>query len=477
MQTTTPRQLDAHLIERFAAIVGPRHALTAPSDIAPHLEEPRGLFSGRATLVLKPGSTQEVSRILTLASETGTPIVPQGGNTGLVGGQMPDGTGREVVLSLSRLNRIREIDLSSNTAVVEAGVVLQVLQEAASERDRLFPLALASQGSCQIGGNLSSNAGGIGALAYGTARDLCLGLEVVLPTGEVLDDLRSLKKDNTGYDLKDLFIGAEGTLGVITAAVVKLFPKPKGRELAWAGVGSPAAALALFESALAKAGAALTAFELMERTPLDFVLRHVPDTRPPLASPHPWHVMLEISSGRSAEDARALMEEVLTAGFEAGRLEDAVIAQNEAQALALRHLREAMSEAQKPEGGSIKHDISVPVAAIPAFIEKAAEAVQSVLPGSRVVCFGHMGDGNLHYNVSQPVGMDRAEYLAHYRAMNDAVHAVVRAFGGSFSAEHGIGRMKREELIATQPAIATELMRRIKKAFDPAGIMNPGKVI
>ncbi|WP_159593869.1 FAD-binding oxidoreductase [Chelativorans xinjiangense] len=472
-----PVTLDPAIVDRFVAIVGKRHALTVPQDIAPHVEEPRGLFAGVTPLVLKPGSTEEVSRILKLATETGTPIVPQGGNTGLVGGQMPDATGREVVLSLSRLNRIREIDLSSNTAVVEAGVVLQTLQEAASANDRLFPLSLGSQGSCQIGGNLSSNAGGIGALAYGTARDLCLGLEVVLPTGEVLDDLRRLKKDNTGYDLKNLFVGAEGTLGVITAAVVKLYPKPKGRELAWAGVASPVAALALFETANDKAGSALTMFELMERTPLDFVLKHIPGVQPPLSGEHPWYVMLEISSGRSVEDAQALMEEVLTQGLEAGHVADAVIAQNEAQALALRHLREAMSEAQRPEGGSIKHDISVPVAAIPEFIVRAGEAVQEVLPGSRVVCFGHMGDGNLHYNVSQPVGMDRAEYLAHYRAMNDAVHAVVRELHGSFSAEHGIGRMKRDELIATQSAVATDLMRRVKKAFDPAGIMNPGKVI
>ncbi|MFC6489852.1 FAD-binding oxidoreductase [Nitratireductor sp. GCM10026969] len=469
--------LDPSLIERFTAIVGERHALTGPDDIAPHVEEPRGLFGGRTALVLKPGSTDEVSQILKLATETGTPVVPQGGNTGLVGGQMPDGTGREVVLSLSRLNRIRELDLSSNTATVEAGVVLQTLQEEVDANDRLFPLTLASQGSCQIGGNLSANAGGIGALAYGTARELCLGLEVVLPTGEVLDDLRKLKKDNTGYDLKNLFVGAEGTLGVITAAVVKLFPKPKGRELAWAGVASPAAALKFFEATNDMAGPALTAFELMAHTPLDFVLRHMPGVQQPLAEHHPWYVMVEVSSGRSAEDARELMEEVLTRGFEDGHVADAVIAQSEAQALQLRNLREFMSEAQKPEGASIKHDISVPVAAIPEFIARAGAAVEKVVPGCRVACFGHMGDGNLHYNISQPVGMDRAEYLAYYRAMNDTVHAIVRELRGSFSAEHGIGRMKREELLFTQSEVATDLMRRVKKAFDPANIMNPGKVV
>ncbi|WP_309083621.1 FAD-binding oxidoreductase [Chelativorans sp.] len=469
--------LDPALADRFATIVGERHALRDPADIAPHVVEPRGLYGGRTSLVLKPGSTEEVSRILRLATETGTPIVPQGGNTGLVGGQMPDASGRQVILSTSRLNRIREIDLSSNTATVEAGVVLQVLQEEAARNDRLFPLALGSQGSCQIGGNLSSNAGGVGAVAYGVARDLCLGVEVVLPTGEIFDDLRKLKKDNTGYDLKDLFVGAEGTLGVITAAVVKLYPKPKGRELAWAGLRSPVDALRLFELANDRAGTALTMFELMERTPVDLVLKHMPETRKPLAGEHAWHVLLEISSGRSAEDARALIEDILGGGLEAGWVEDAAIAQNATQDLQLRRLREDMSDAQTREGGSIKHDISVPVAAIPEFIARAGEAVGKVVPGSRVVCFGHMGDGNLHYNVSQPVGGSREEFLKHYRTMNDEVHAIVRELGGSFSAEHGIGTMKRAELLATQPAIATELMRRIKKAFDPAGIMNTGKVI
>ncbi|EKF19905.1 FAD-binding oxidoreductase [Nitratireductor pacificus] len=469
--------IDPALLDRFAAIVGAAHALRQADDIAPYQEEPRGLFGGVTPLVLRPGSVDEVSRIMALASETGTPIVPQGGNTGLVGGQMPDENGEEIVLSLSRLNRIREIDTSSNTATVEAGVVLQVLQEAAAEKDRLFPLALGSQGSCQIGGNLSSNAGGVGALAYGTARDLCLGVEVVLPTGEVFDDLRKLKKDNTGYDLKDLFVGGEGTLGIITAAVVRLFPMPRGRELAWVALSSPEDALALFAMANDRAGGGLTAFELIERTPLAFTLAHVPGTSDPLAEAHPWYVMLEISSGRSAEDARASMEDLLTGAYEAGLVADAAIAQNETQAASFRHLRESMSEAQRPEGGSIKHDISVPVAAIPAFIARAGEAVQAVSPGCRVVCFGHMGDGNLHYNISQPVGADKRDYLALYRPMNDAVHAIVRDLGGSFSAEHGIGRMKRDELIATQPAIATDLMRRVKRAFDPAGIMNPGKVI
>ncbi len=476
MSTSAGDAMDGALMARFAAIVGDAHALTG-ADAAPYAAEPRGRYGGRAALVLRPGSVEEVSAILRLATATGTPIVPQGGNTGLVGGQMPDASGREVVMSLSRLNRIRAFDLQSNTVTAEAGVILHDLRQAADARDRLFPLALASQGSCQIGGNLSSNAGGVGALAYGVARDLCLGLEVVLPTGEVLNDLRKLKKDNTGYDLKDLFIGAEGTLGVITAAVLKLYPKPKGREVAWVAVDDPQRALALLERARSDAGPSLTAFELMAARPLDFVLRHVPGTVAPLAGRSAWNVLMEVSSGRSADDARGLIEHILGAALDAGEIEDAALAATIAQGDAFWALREAMSNAQKPEGGSIKHDISVPVAAIPDFIALADKAVETVVAGARPVCFGHMGDGNLHYNVSQPAGADASAFLARSRQMNDAVHAIVRNLDGSISAEHGIGRMKRDELIATAQPLATELMRRIKRAFDPAGIMNPNKVI
>jgi FAD/FMN-containing dehydrogenase len=474
---TPASPLDPALISRFAAVVGDRHALTGAAETEPYVTERRGLWSGNTALVLRPGSVDEVSRILKLATETRTPIVPQGGNTGLVGGQMPDRSGREVVLSLARLDRIRELDPLSNTVTAEAGVVLEKLHEAADAAGRLFPLTLASQGSCQIGGNLSSNAGGTGVLAYGNARELCLGIEVVLPTGEVLDDLRKLKKDNTGYDLKDLFVGAEGTLGVITAAVLKLFPKPKGREVAWAGVASPEAALALFGLAEERAGPALTAFELIGSTPLAFVEAHVPGAAKPLQGKWPWHALIEISSGRSEEDARSLVEDILAAGLEAEVVGDAVIAQSLAQAAAFWKLRESISDAQRPEGSSIKHDISVPVAAIPEFIRRGAEAVASISPEARVVCFGHMGDGNLHYNISQPAGADAQAFLSLYRPMNKAVHDVVRSLNGSISAEHGIGRLKRDELIATAPPIAIDLMRRIKAAFDPAGIMNPGKVI
>ncbi len=468
--------LDAALLDRFAAIVGEAHALRAEADVFPHVREHRGLFTGRTPLVLKPGSIGEVSRILALATETRTPVVPQGGNTGLVGGQVPHATGEEIVVSLSRLNRIREVDTLSNTATVEAGVVLDALHKAADAADRFFPLSLASQGSCQIGGNLSSNAGGTAVLAYGNMRDLCLGVEVVLPTGEVFDDLRKLKKDNTGYDLKNLFVGAEGTLGIITAAVLKLFPRPRGREVGWAGVASPQDALSLFGLAAERAGGNLTGFELIGSTPLEFALR-LSGGPAPLAGAWPWHVLVEISSGRSQEDARSLIETILTDGLEKGLVGDAAIAESIAQANAFWALRENISEAQKPEGASIKHDISVPVAAVPEFIARAAVAVEGVCPGARVVCFGHMGDGNLHYNVSQPVGMDPKAYLALYRPMNDAVHAIVRDLDGSISAEHGIGQLKRDELLATAPPVGIDLMRRVKAAFDPAGIMNPGKVL
>ncbi|KRB15026.1 hydroxyacid dehydrogenase [Mesorhizobium sp. Root695] len=475
--TDVSETLDPALIDRFAAIVGGKYALRDEQDIAPYLIERRGLWHGATSLVLRPGSVDEVSRIMRLATETGTPIVPQSGNTGLVGAQVPDSSGREIILSLSRLNRIREIDVLSNTVTVEAGVILQTLQEAADAADRLFPLSLAAQGSCQIGGNLSSNAGGTGVLAYGNARELCLGVEVVLPTGEVFDDLRKLKKDNTGYDLKNLFVGAEGTLGVITAAVLKLFPKPKGREVAFVGLSSPEAALSLFSLAMDRAGAALTAFELIGRRPYDFTLAHAQGVVRPLVDDWPWYVLMQISSGRSSEDSRALIEDVLSAGLEQEFVGDAVIAASLGQGDAFWNFRELLPEAQKPEGASIKHDISVPVAMIPRFIAEAAGAVESVSAGARVVCFGHMGDGNLHYNISRPVDGHDEAFLALYHTMNKAVHDVVRSLHGSISAEHGIGQLKRDELIATAPPMAIDLMRRVKAAFDPAGIMNPGKVI
>ncbi len=468
---------DNDLIDRFADIVGSKYALRDPAAIAPFVSEPRGLFTGTTRLVLKPSTAAEVSAIMALATETFTPVVPQGGNTGHVGGQVPDQSGTAVVLSLSRMNAIRELDQDGATMTVEAGAVLQTVRETADEAGFLFPLSLASQGSCQIGGNLSSNAGGTTALVYGSARDLCLGVEVVLPTGEILDDLRKLKKDNTGYDLKHLFIGAEGTLGVITAAVLKLYPKPAGTVVSWAGVDNPHAALEFFRIASAGAGPALTTFELVKAVALEFTLNNMPGTVDPLAHRHPWYVMLEISSQRSTDDARMLAETILSRALEDGHVNDAVMSASLAQQIAFWDLREKMPDAQKSEGASIKHDISVPVAAIPEFLVQADAAVSGIVPDGRIVCFGHMGDGNLHYNISQPPGGNAAEFLSRYGEVNATVHGIVRSFDGSISAEHGIGQLKRDEFLATAPSVAIDLMRRIKRQFDPAGIMNPGKVI
>ena len=469
--------LDTALIERFSAIVGEKNALTAPEDLAAYLVEQRDLYHGRTPLVLRPGSTEEVAAIMKLASETKTPVVPQGGNTSLVGGQQPDESGAAIILSLGRMNRIRNLDTVGNLVTLEAGVILKNLQEAAEKAGRLFPLSLGAEGSCQIGGNLGSNAGGTAVLAYGNMRELCLGLEVVLPTGEILNDLRYVKKDNTGYDLKDLFVGSEGTLGVITAAVLKIFPQPKGKGVAYAGLRNPEDVLRLFQLATEHAGPSLTGFELMPRVGVEFTVRHVDGVRDPLESPHDWYVLIDISSTRSEEDARATLETILTEAFESDIIQDAAIGESVAQAQSFWKMREEMSWAQKPEGGSIKHDISVPVASIPAFIHEAKAATLEMIPGARIVCFGHIGDGNLHYNVSQPVGADKEAFLARWHELNHRIHTIVASYTGSISAEHGIGQLKREELAFFKQDVALDLMRRIKSAFDPAGIMNPGKVL
>jgi FAD/FMN-containing dehydrogenase len=467
--------LPAALIARFAKIVGEKHALREPQDIAPHLKEERDLYRGQAALVLKPGSTEEIAAILALAAKTKTPIVPQGGNTGLVGGQIPFDP-RAVVVSTLRLNKIREVDPQSNTMTCEAGVVLQTAQETAAKHERLFPLSLGAEGSCTIGGNLSTNAGGTQVLSYGNARDLVLGLEVALPGGNILRGLRKLKKDNTGYDLRHLFMGAEGTLGIITAAVLKLFPAPRAIATAWIGLRSPAQALKLFTLAQARAGGALTSFELMPRIALDFVLRHIAGARDPLGGPHDWYVLAEIFGGAEAE-TRGLMEILLEEAASLSIVDDAAFAETLEHRNAFWRLRTSMSDAQKPEGGSIKHDISVPVSSVPDFMDEATAAVERLLPGARVVAFGHLGDGNIHFNVSQPPDADKKAFLAEWQRVNAAVHEIVLGYDGSISAEHGIGVLKRDLLPGAKDPVALETMRAIKRALDPAGILNPGKVL
>jgi FAD/FMN-containing dehydrogenase len=465
--------LSPELIARFRAIVGDKYAVTEPADIAPFVSEERGLFHGRSPLVLRPGSTAEVSAICYLASAHKIALVPQGGNTGLVGGQTPHNG--EVVVSTRRLDKIRDVDSASNTMTCEAGVVLQVAQQKASEVDRLFPLSLGAEGSCTIGGNLSTNAGGTAALAFGVAREMALGLEVVLADGRIFNGLSKLKKDNTGYDLRNLFIGAEGTLGIITAATLKLFPKPRAVESAFVGLNSPADALKLLSISQNEAAGALTSFELLSDIAVDFSVRHGIDIRNPLGSKHAWYVLMELSSPR--EDARAALESILAKGMEQGIVDDAAIAANLSQRSAFWKLRDEMSAAQKPEGGSIKHDISVPVAAVPAFIGEANAAVVKLIPGARVVPFGHLGDGNIHYNISQPVGANTADFMNRWHEVNAVVFEIVLRMGGSISAEHGIGVLKRDELPEVKDKVAIELMRAIKSAFDPLGIMNPGKVL
>ena len=474
MNTLFRPPLAPDLIARFAAIVGAKHAITEPAEQESYLVEERGLYHGRSAVVLRPGSVDEVSAILTLANEIGAQIVPQGGNTGLVGGQIPlEG---EIVLSLRRLDRIREVDPASNTMTCEAGVLLARAQDAAAGAGRLFPLSLGAEGSCTIGGNLATNAGGIAALAYGVARDLVLGLEVALADGRVWHGLNKLKKDNTGYDLKDLFIGAEGTLGVITAAVLKLFPAPKTIETAFVGFTSLPAALDLLALTQEATGGAATSFELIGRRPLEFAIAHGTGLRDPLGLAFPWYVLVELKSS-ARENLRDALEDVLASAIERGVAGDATIAESIEQRNAFWRLREFIPEAQKFEGGSIKHDVSVPIAAVPDFITQASAAVEALVPGARPVPFGHLGDGNIHFNVSQPVGADRLAYLARWQEMNDCVHAVVAKLGGSISAEHGIGRLKRDDLVRVKDPVALDLMRALKRTLDPKGILNPGKVV
>jgi D-lactate dehydrogenase (cytochrome) len=462
------------LLARFAAIVGEKYAITDPRDQAPYLVEMRDMFRGHTPMVLRPASVAQVAEILKLAGETETPIVPQGGNTGLVGGQTP--LNNEIVLSLTRLDRIREVDPTSNTITCEAGVTLQRTREAAAAVDRLYPQLLPSEGTCTIGGNLSTNAGGTAALAYGIARSHVLGIEVVLADGRILHDLNKLKKDNTGYDLKNLFIGAEGTLGVITAAVLRLVPRPRSVETAFVGVPSPEAALALLTITAENAGGGVTSYELMPREGMEIVLHHADGCRDPLAAPHPWYVLIELSS-QSKSGLREVMEDVLAQGSERGLVVDATIAESLEQVKAFWRIREIFGEAQRHAGGSIKHDVSVPVATVPAFLKDAHAAVIALIPDARPLPFGHLGDGNIHYNVSQPIGADKADFLKRWDEMNAAVFAVVKKYGGSISAEHGVGVLKRDLLPSVKDPVALDVMRSLKRMLDPKGILNPGKVL
>ena len=465
------------LLDRFTAIVGPANALRDPDLKAPFLREWRDKYFGESPMVLRPGSTEEVSAILKLANEARVAVVPQAGNTGLVGGQIPFEGGDEIVVSVARLNRVRDADSQGSYLTVEAGMTLQAVQAEADARDRLFPLSLGSEGTCQIGGNLATNAGGVGVLAYGNARQLVSGLEVVTADGRIWDGLRALKKDNTGYDLRDLFIGSEGTLGIITAAVLKLFPRPAEMATGFVALDSLEAALELFRMAGKSAGTSLTAFEFMPRIAIEFVTRHVDGARDPLSEPAPWYVLIEISGSQADGGAQRRLEAILGEALEAEVIGDATLAASQAQRMAFWRIREDLSEVQKHEGGSIKHDVSVPIAGIPRFIAEAGQIVERLCPGVRPVAFGHFGDGNIHYNLSQPIGMDKAAYLAMWDEMSKAVHDLVHDMNGSISAEHGIGRMKREMLTAYKSEVELDMMRRIKAAFDPNGILNPGKVV
>ncbi len=465
------------LIEQLQAIVGKAAVITDPQEAAPYATDWRKRYFGKPLAVVKPASTAEVASVVTLCAQTRTAIVPQGGNTSLCGGATPDAKGRQVVLNLSRLNRIRAVDAVNNTLTAEAGCVLANLQQAALDAGRLFPLSLAAEGSCEIGGNLSTNAGGTAVLRYGNARDLVLGLEVVLPDGRIWDGLRGLRKDNTGYDLKQLFVGAEGTLGIITAAVLKLFPRPRARATALVALASPAKALELLSHIQGACGDRLTGFELMSAYCLALVAKHFPATRLPFAAAHAQYVLLELSDTSIGQSLEAALQAALAEASERGVVEDAVVAASAAQAEALWTLRENLPETQVHEGKQVKHDVSVPISRIAEYIAATDAELQRAFPGVRMITFGHLGDGNLHYNVAPPEGGDADALMARAGEVSRVVHDSAMRFGGSISAEHGLGQYKRDEILRYKSPLEMDLMRRIKTALDPQGIMNPGKVL
>ncbi len=467
----------ASLIDAIRGIVGDRGILTDTADTAPYAEDWRRLYQGHTRAVIRPGSTEELAAVVKLCAASGTPIVPQGGNTSMVGGAVPNADGSELVLCTARLNRIRDLDPADMTLTIEAGVTLKAAQLAAAEQGCLLPLSISSEGTAQIGGVLAVNAGGNNTVRYGNARDLVLGLEVVLPDGTIWNGLRRLRKDNTGYCLRQLFVGSEGTLGIITAAVLKLAPQPKEIAVALCGVDSPEAALALFTRFQAHDAASISAFELMSGLGMSFVLKHIPNASLPLEHAAPFYVLVELASPRPGAGLRDMLEQILEQALGDDIVRDAAIAESDAQRSAIWRLREEHSEAQKREGASVKNDVSVPVSKVPAFIRKATAACEALLPGVRVVPFGHMGDGNIHFNLEQPVGSEAAWFLAQDHVIMDAVNEVVREYDGSFSAEHGIGKLKPYMMPDWRGGAELALMQRIKAALDPAGIMNPGKVL
>jgi len=464
-------------LAKIKTIVGDRGWTDLPEDLEPWLTDRRGHYTGKCALMVRPASTEEVSKVMAVCYENGIAVVPQGGNTSMCAAATPDPSGNEIILNLGRMNRVRDLDPLNYTITVDAGCILQEIQRVAEEADRLFPLSLGAQGSCQIGGNLSTNAGGVNVLRYGNTRELVLGLEVVLPTGEIWNGLRRLRKDNTGYDLKHLYVGSEGTLGVVTAAVLKLFPLPKDVQTCFAAVRDVDAVLELLARAREASGDAVTSFEMLGRFGVHLSAKHVTGVVDPLEKPYDLYALIEFSGARADSGMAENMESLLENAFEEGLVLDAVIAQSEAQRASFWKLREGITEAQGIEGGSIKHDIAVPVSSVPDFVRRATQAVVDYMPGIRPCSFGHVGDGNLHFNFSQPEGWDRKEFLSHWGEVNRIVHDIVVEMGGSISAEHGIGQLKREELRHYKPALDLDIMRAIKAALDPKGIMNPGKML
>ncbi len=464
------------LIEQLEAITGPKGIITQEADMQGYLTEWRDKYVGKAKVIVLPKNTGEVAAIVKLCSKTETPIVPQGGNTSLVGGSIPFDSGEEVILSLKRMNQVREVDVSGGTLTVEAGCILADLQNIADENGHMFPLRIGSEGSCQIGGNISTNAGGVQVLHYGNTREQVLGLEVVLPDGRIWNGLTNLRKDNTGYDLKQLFIGGEGTLGIVTAAVVKMYPKPKYQQVALIAIPDVEAAITFLGLARQMSGDQVTAIELIPRIGIDLVVKNVPNFSDPMPAQYDWHILVEISSSVT-ENLSGLMEEILEAGFNQEIVLDAVIPASDTQQQKLWTLREEISAAQKPEGGSIKHDISVPIARIADFIKEANTALEKIVPNFRPVIFGHIGDGDLHYNPLQPRDMEKQDFLDLWEPVSRTVHDIAHSMGGSISAEHGIGRMKKNDLTLYKSEVELDMMRKVKAALDPKKIFNPGKLL